>query len=279
MSTDAAAARRQESESLKLLTEQVYSLTGYDFRDFTLDTIRPRLLELTRAEGLSCVDALRERVLAEPALLSRAVETLSHRASTLFRGPEFFAALRQSVIPILRTYPTVRIWHAGCGTGEETYSLAILLQEEGLLPRCRIYATDLSPSGIRAAKTAAFPLETLRGASGAYSRAGGRGRLSDHYRVEGPLALFSPILRERVVFSEHSLATDASFNEFQLIVVRDVIFHFNKNLQDRVFRLIDDSLSPLGVLGLGKQHTLASHPLSLKLEPMAGSDTLFRKVR
>jgi chemotaxis protein methyltransferase CheR len=279
MTTDAAADRRRESEELKLLAEQVYSLTGYDFRDFKQEVLRPRLQELTRAEGLDCLEALRERLLRDPAALGRAVESLARRPSSLFRDPEFFASLREHVVPLLRTYPSIRAWVAGCGTGEEAYSLAILLAEEGLLPRSRVYATDLSPSCIRAARSGAYPLGDLRGAAEAHQDCGGRTLLSDHYRVEGPLAVFRPALKERIVFSEHSLATDASFNEFHLIVSRDVIVQFNRGLQDRVFRLIDESLCSLGVLGLGKQHTLAAHPLGLKLERIIGAETLFRKVR
>lgn len=279
MTTDAAAARRLESESLKLLTEQVYSLTGYDFRDYALEALRPKVLEVARAEGLDGPDALREKVLADPAALGRTVEALAWRPSSLFRTPEFFDTLRRFVFPLLKTYPSVRIWHAGCGTGEESYSLAIALREEGLLPRCRVYATDLSGAAIRAAKAGAYPLDALRGAAQAYAAAGGTGSLSDYYRVDGPLASLDPTLRERLVFSEHSLAADASFNEFHLIVCRDLIPQFNRALQERVYKLIDESLCPFGLLALGRKNTLRAHPLGLRLEAVPGADTLYRKVR
>jgi chemotaxis protein methyltransferase CheR len=271
--------RRQEAEAVRLLAEQVYSLTGYDFRDYALDALRPRLQELARAEGVESADALRERLLSDPAALGRAVEALAWRPSTLFRDPDFFAALRREVIPLLKTYPTVRIWNAGCGTGEEAYSLAIVLQEEGLLERCRLYGTDLSAAAVRAAKTGSYPLGTLRGAAEAHAAAGGKAPLSAHYTVQGPLAVFSEALRQRVFFSEHSLASDASFNEFHLVVSRDVTPQFNRSLQERCFRLFDESLCPLGILALGRNHVLGAHGLAMRFAPVPDAPNIYRKVR
>jgi chemotaxis protein methyltransferase CheR len=279
MTTEAASERRKEAESLRLLTEQVYSLTGRDFRDYAIDWLRPRVGELARAEAADGCEALRERLLEDPAALARVVEALSYRASGVFQDPPFFAALRSSVVPLLRTYPSVRIWDLGCGTGEETYSLAILLQEEGLLARTRVYATDLPSAALRAAKTGAYPLEVLRGAALAHERSGGRGPLGDHYRVEGPLAVFNESLRERIVFSEHSIASDASFNEFHLVVCRGLLPALNRALQERLLKLVDDSLCPLGLLALGRRHTLTAIPMGQRFAPLPGADCFYRKVR
>lgn len=271
--------RREETEAVRLLTEQVYSLTGYDFRDYALEGLRPKLQELARAECGGSVDALREKLLSDPAALGRAVEALAFRQSGLFRDPAFFAALRRFVVPLLKTYPTIRIWNAGCGTGEEAYSLAVMLRDEGLLGRCRIYATDLGSGAIRSAKAGAYPLEALRGASAAYALSGGSGPLSAHYSVQGPLAVFAEEIRHRVFFSEHSLASDASFNEFHLVVTRDVLTRFNRSLQERVFRLIEESLCPLGILALGQRHTLNAHGLAARFAPVPDAPNIYRKVR
>lgn len=278
MSVDAVRERRQEAEAARLLVEQVFALTGYDFRDFTGEFLRRRLSEIARAEGADGLTALRERVIEDPVALGRLVEALAARTASMFRDPAFFAALRKVAVPMLRTYPSVRVWHLGCGTGQETYSLAILLREEDLLKRCRIYATDLSPSAIRCAKLGAYPLSDLRGAAEAYREAGGARRLSDHYAVQGPLAALDAELRARVVFSEHSLASDSSFNEFHLVICRDVTPHFNRALQDRVFRLIEDSLCPLGLLALGRRHNFTGNDASLRFRPLEDAPFLYKKV-
>jgi chemotaxis protein methyltransferase CheR len=275
--TDAVVERRREAESIRLLVEQVYSLTGYDFRDYALDGVRRRLLQAAQAAGDDSIEALRLRTLDEPDALRSLVACLASRAMSFFRGPDTFLALRRLAVPILRTYPSIRIWHAGCGSGEEAYSLAILLKEEGLLHRARIYATDIAGDALKTAKAGAYPLESLRGASQAYEKAGGVDRLGRYYVVQGSLAEIVPELRQRVMFCEHSLVSDASFNEFHLIVTRDVIRQFNRPLQERVFRLIDDSLCPFGMLALGKQHTLAAHALGLKLHPLDAEACLFRR--
>jgi len=276
MTAQAAEGRAQDLESLRLLLEQVYGLTGYDFRDYAVPAIRRRVTEALAAEGCATIDELREQSLAEPRVLERLIDHLAMRNGEFFRDPALFGALIRDAVPLLRTYPSVRVWHVGCGSGEESYSLAVVLREGGLLERSRIYATDLSSASLRQARDGAYPIASLNGAADRYTEAGGRGRLSDYFTVNGPLVHLSRQLKDRIVFMEHSLATDGSLNEFHLVVCRDLIPQFNRALQQRVYGLIDASLCPLGLLALGRQHTLRSSPLGLKLRPLGESGCLYR---
>lgn len=276
MTPQAAEGRAQDLESLKLLLEQVYGLTGYDFRDYAAAHVRRRVADALAAEELSTIDQLRDRSLSDPRALERLVDRLAVRGGEFFRDPSLFAALRSDAVPLLRTYPSVRVWHVGCGSGEESYSLAVVLRESGLLERSRVYATDLPSSSLRQAREGAYPLASLSGAADRYREAGGAGRLCDYFTVDGPLVKLSRQLKDRVVFMDHSLATDGSLNEFHLVVCRDLIPQLNRALQQRVYGLIDASLCPLGILALGRQHTLRSSPLGLKLRPLGESGCLYR---
>ena len=276
MSPQAAEGRAQHLESLRLLLEQVYGLTGYDFRDYALAAVGRRIAEFMRGESLVTMEALRDLTLSDPKALARLIDVLASRSSQLFRDPDFFAALVRDAAPLLRTYPSIKVWHVGCGTGEETYSLAIALRDGELLERSLIYATDLSASALRQAREGSYPVGALAGAAERFAEAGLRGRLADHCAIDGPLVTFSKTLKERMVFMEHSLATDGSLNEFHLVVCRDLIPQFNRTLQERVYGLIDASLCPLGILALGRQHTLGSSPLGLTLRPLGESGCLYR---
>ncbi len=276
MRSQAAVGRAEDLEDLRLLLEQVYGLTGYDFRDYAVPPLRRRVLDVVDGERLASIADLRDRSLSEPRVLERLIESLAARPSDFFRDPGFFVSLRQDAVPLLRTYPSVKVWHIGCGTGEESYSLAIVFKEAGLLDRALIYATDLSAAALRQSRDGAYPVAALSGAADRYREAGGAGRLSDHFSTQGPLVQFSKDLKSRLVFMEHSLATDGSLNEFHLVVCRDLIPQFNRTLQQRVYGLIDASLCPLGLVALGRQHTVRSSPLGLKLRPLGESGCLYR---
>lgn len=276
MSPQAAEGRSQHLENLRLLLEQVYGLTGYDFRDYSLAVVARRVSDFMRGESLVSMAALRDLTLSDPRALGRLIDTLAARSSQLFRDPDFFAALVRDAAPLLRTYPSIKVWNVGCGTGEETYSLAIALRQCELLERSLIYATELAPSALRQAREGSYPVGALAGAAERFAEAGLRGRLNEHCTIDGPLVTFSKTLKNRIVFMEHSLATDGSLNEFHLVVCRDLIPQFNRALQERVYGLIDASLCPLGILALGRQHTLGSAPLGLKLRPLGDSGCLYR---
>jgi len=198
--------------------------------------------------------------------------------TSMFRDPSFYVAFREQVVPLLRTYPFVRIWHAGCSSGEEVYSMAILLEEEGLYKRCRLYATDLSETVLKRAKAGVFPLAPMREYTENYQRAGGKRAFSDYYTARYQQVLFRPALQENLVFAQHNLVTDSAFNDFNVVLCRNVMIYFNQALQRRVHELLHASLVRLGVLGLGRRESLrfTSHEASYQV--VDASEQLYRRV-
>ena len=197
----------------------------------------------------------------------------------MFRDPSFYLSFRRKVVPLLRTYPFVRIWHAGCSTGEEVYSMAILLQEEGLYDRCRIYATDINESVLQKAKDGIFPIATMQENTANYISAGGTGTFSEYYTARYDYAIFRPSLRENVVFAQHNLVTDASFNHFNVIFCRNVLIYFNNTLQDRVQKLFLNSMEMFGILGLGKKETIRYTAVADCYDDIDREERLYRRVR
>jgi chemotaxis protein methyltransferase CheR len=268
-----------EDIEIDLLLEGIYRAHGFDFRDYSRASIKRRILEVIRAEKVETVSAFQNKVLHDTACLERFLLRLSVHATAMFRDPSFYLTFRRRVVPLLRTYPTVQIWVAGCSTGEEVYSLAILLQEENLYPKCRIYATDISQAVLRKARAGIFPLAAMREYTANYHHAGGTHEFSDYYTAQYDSVLYSNSLRANIVFSEHNLATDGSFNEFQVILCRNVMIYFNKALQERVHNLIYESLSMFGIFGLGNKESLKFTAREGFYEKLDGRDKLYRKVR
>ena len=267
-----------EQLELRLLLEAVYSQYGYDFRGYSRSSLRRRVWRRVTEEGLQTISGLQEALLHDPAVMDRLLVDLSINVTSMFRDPTFYAALRQTVVPLLKTYPYVRIWNAGCATGEETYSLAILLHEEGLAERTRIYATDINEGVLRRAREGAFPLERMQEFTRDYIRAGGRQAFSDYYKVLGDKVRFEPSLAEPVVFAQHNLVSDHRFNEFHLIVCRNVLIYFDRALQDRVHGLFHESLVRFGMLALGHKESIrfTSHADSYtELDP---AEKIYRRV-
>ncbi|MCP4994006.1 MAG: protein-glutamate O-methyltransferase CheR, partial [Gammaproteobacteria bacterium] len=242
-----------EALEIRLLLDGVYKRYGYDFRDYAQGTRMRQIRERMRKEELNSVTGLLERVLHDSQCMARLVSDLSITVSQMFRDPELFKALRDNILQLLETYPFIRIWHAGCANGEEVYSLAILLHEEGLLSRCRIYATDMNEAAVLQAQRGIFPLKQMQAYTQNHLAAGGIGSFSDYYTAKYDHAIFRPWLRENIVFSQHNLTTDGTFNEFNIIFCRNVMIYFNKVLQDRVHQLFYESLTRLGYLILGSQ--------------------------
>jgi chemotaxis protein methyltransferase CheR len=267
-----------EDIEISLLLEGLYRAHGFDFREYSRASVKRRILEMMRAENLGTVSAFQDRVLHDAGCLDRFLLGLSVHATAMFRDPSFYLTFRRKVVPLLRTYPTVQIWVAGCSTGEEVYSLAILLQEERLYGKCRIYATDISQAVLRKARDGIFPLASMRDYTNNYHLAGGANEFSDYYTAQYDSVIFSSALKSNVVFSEHNLATDGSFNEFQVILCRNVMIYFNKDLQARVHNLLYDSLSIFGVFGLGNKESLKFTPRAAFYEHLNDKDKLYRKV-
>ena len=266
----------QEIE-IDLLLDGVRRRYGYDFRDYARASLRRRVRKLVVDEGLDTISALQDRVLHDPDCLDRLVLAWTINVTSMFRTPTFFAAFRDQAVPLLRTYPFVRIWVAGCSSGEEVYSLAILLREAGLLDRCRIYATDLNPDVLERARSGIFPLRHMKEYTENYQQAGGERSFSEYYSARYDSAVFDPSLRENVVFSQHNLVTDSSFNEFQAIVCRNVLIYFNRDLQARVLQLFRDSLCNLGILGLGSKETLRATPVDDHYVTLDRTNRLYQK--
>ena len=267
-----------ERIEIGLLLEGIYQRYGFDFRSYAYSSLRRRLWKRANGEGLDSISALQARVLLHPEAMERLVLDLSVTVTSMFRDPTFYAAFRQKVVPLLRTYPFVRLWHAGCSTGEEVYSMAILLQEEGLYDRVRVYATDINDVVLQKAKTGIFPLEKMQEYTTNYQRAGGKRAFSDYYTAAYGGALFSPSLKQNVVFAQHNLSTDESFAEFNVILCRNVMIYFDRTLQARVFRLFSDSLPTYGMLVLGSKESLRFSGVEDRYEAIDQREKIYRKI-
>jgi chemotaxis protein methyltransferase CheR len=241
---------------IKLLLEAVYQRYQYDFRDYALGSIERRMTQALRRLGCTTISGLQERVMHDPTAFPVLLGYLTVPLSEMFRDPTYFKAIREQVVPVLETYPSIRIWVAGCSTGEEVYSFAILLAEEGLLARSLIYATDINPESLAKAEAGIYGLDRFQKFTENHRLAGGKGSLSEHYRAAYGSAVLDKALRRRVVFSDHSLTTDSVFAEMQLVSCRNVLIYFNRELQDRVVTLLRDSLCHRGFLGIGRQESL-----------------------
>jgi chemotaxis protein methyltransferase CheR len=280
--TDAAPVPRVEDAleelELRLLLEALAERYGYDLRGYVRRAILRRVHRRMVDEGCTTISGLTERVLHDPGVLERLLLDMSHCASSMFSDPPFFAALRAMVFPRLRTYPFVRVWDAGCSSGEEAFSLAILLREEGLDDRARLYATDINDAVVRKAREGVFPRERVDQYAHQYRAAGGRDAFSDYYEPAGTHIRFDPSLVEKSVFSRHNLVVDGPFNEFHLIVCRNVLTEFDADLRVRVHDLLYDSLARFGILALGGGESIGFTPHTdgyEELDPMQG---IYRKV-
>lgn len=262
---------------LHLLLEAVYRVSGFDFRDYAPATVKRRVAERVRAEGVATVAGLIERVLHHPPAMGRFLDALTHNSSSPFREPQFFTAFRERVLPRLRTFPHVRIWVIG--SGEDAYSLAILLREAEFYHRTRIYATDASDAAIDRAKAGAFPAELLGEYSERYAEAGGARRFSDYVDIVGTQAVFKAGVREQIVLAQHNLVSDGSFNEFHLVVTRNVLTHFNRTLAYRAHQVIFESLIRLGYLGISSKETLRYTPHQRAYEEIESTERFYRRLR
>jgi chemotaxis protein methyltransferase CheR len=267
-----------EEVEVDLLLEAVYRTRGVDFRDYARASLRRRIQNRLMVEKVDTITRLLDKILHDGSCMDRFVLGLSVNVSAMFRDPGFFRALREQVLPQLRAAPYIRIWQAGCSMGEESYSLAILLAEEGLIDRCRIYATDINERVLEKAREGIYPLELMQKYTQNYIRAGGTRSFSEYYTAAYDHAIFRPALHDQVVFAKHNLVTDGPFNQFNLILCRNVMIYFNRRLQDRVHHLLYDSLANCGVIGLGSRETLSFTPLEDRYEELDAPHRLYRRV-
>jgi chemotaxis protein methyltransferase CheR len=270
--------RDLEQLEIELLLEAVYRRYGLDFRQYAQASLKRRLYRRVHAEGLQTLSQLQDRLLHDPPCMERLLVDLSINVTSMFRDPSFYVAFREKIVPTLHTYPFTRIWCAGCSTGEEVYSLAILLHEEGLYDKARIYATDINEHVLQTALEGVFPLERMKQYTQNYIRSGGKGDFSEYYVAAYDSVRFARSLMENVVFAQHNLAMDRSFNEFNAIVCRNVMIYFDKALQDHVHGLFYESLATFGILALGHKESIGFTRFADRYEEIDSDERLYRKV-
>jgi chemotaxis protein methyltransferase CheR len=262
---------------LPLLLEAVYRKYHYDFRGYAAASLKRRLTQAMDRFGCRTLSQLQGRLLHEPALFPTLLDFLTVQVSEMFRDPAYFRALREKVVPLLRTYPSLKVWVAGCSTGEEVYSMAILLQEEGLLERSLIYATDINASALERAQAGIYDAARISGFTDNHRKSGARSSLSDYYTAAYGKAVFDKSLKTNIVFADHSLATDSAFSEVQLVSCRNVLIYFDRQLQDRVLGLFRESLCRKGFLGLGAKESVRFSSHSYAFSDFVPSDKIFQK--
>lgn len=268
-----------EEIEIRLLLEGIHLCYGYDFSEYAMKPLRRGIVAQMARERVATVSAFQDRVLHDEACMQRFLSAVNVNVTSMFGDPNLMRAVRQEVVPVLRTYPSSRVWIAGCATGEEVYGFAVLLAEEGILDRCTIYATDLNEDMLAVARLGAYPLERIPRYQEAYRMSGGPGDLADHYTVVGRTARFNPALHDSITWARHNLVTDASFNDFHLVVCANVLIYFRESLQKRAHRLIYDSLIRGGFLAMGRRESLLNCPDRDHYEQVRDGVNLFRKIR
>jgi chemotaxis protein methyltransferase CheR len=268
-----------EKIEIALLLEGIYRRYGHDFRNYSYASIRRRVWHRIHLEGLANVSSLQERVMHDFEAFQRLLSDLVIPVTEMFRDPEMFLIFRRDVLPALRKLPYIRIWHAGCSTGEEAYSMAILLHEEGLLDKSRIYATDINDAALQRANDRTMPIDKMKLYTKNYQAAGGQHTFSDYYVSDHGIVMLKPFLSRNIVFARHNLVTDRSFNEFHVIMCRNVMIYFNNDLREHVHQLFYESLSPNGFLILGGKESISFTPMTDRYDTLNDQHRIFRKAR
>lgn len=262
---------------LRLLVDAIYLKYHYDFRAYASASLKRRLTAAMHRFDCATLSQLQDRVLHDPRVFPALLGYLTVQVSEMFRDPPYFRTLREQVVPMLRTYPSLKVWVAGCSLGEEAYSMAILLREEGLLDRAQIYATDINPRALEQAETGVYPVDRIGGFTENHRRSGAKTSLSDYYTAAYGRAVFDKSLRRRIVFSDHSLATDSVFAEMQLVSCRNVLIYFTRDLQDRAIGLFRESLCRKGFLGIGSKESLRFSAHADGFDVISGTERVYQK--
>lgn len=276
---DLATSTNVEEIEVKLLLEGVAMRYGYDFREYALPPLKRSIASGMAGEGVTTISAYQERLLHDASCMQRFLSGVGVNVTSMFREADVLRCIRDEAVPRLRTYPSLRIWVAGCATGEEVYSVAIVLKEEGLYERSRIYATDLNEDSLVIARAGSYPTARVLAGESGYARSGGRGRISDFCSIAGRNARFNRELQRNVTWARHNLVSDSSFNEFHLILCANVMIYFRPSLQERAHRLFYDSLIRSGYLALGQKESLVFCPESSRYEQLRDGVNLFHKIR
>lgn len=264
-------------EEMDMLLRDIHEIYGYDFNDYAKASLKRRINRLFTLDRFPSFAEFRFRIKMNADYFTRFIEQITVNVTEMFRDPGFYQALRKEVLPVLSTYPFIRIWHAGCSTGEEVYSMAILLKEANLLHKSILYATDINPKVVQLAASGIFPLAHMKQYSENYIQSGGLCDFSGYYTSGNNKVIFDQTFKKHMVFSAHNLAAESSFNEFQLIVCRNVLIYFDKDLQTRVLNLFSDSLERLGFIALGSKESLRLSPANVRFKQVT-TEKIWRKM-
>lgn len=267
-----------DDNEIDILLNDVVSLYGYDFSEYARASLSRRINRLFALDKFPSFAEFRYKVRTDADYFSRFVEEITVNVTEMFRDPSFYKALREEVLPVLATHPFIRIWHAGCSTGEEVYSVAILLHEANLLHKSLLYATDINPQVLEKLRSGIFPLSQMKQYSENYIASGGREDFSRYYTANYERARFDSNLSKSIIVSTHNLVSDRSFNEFQLIVCRNVLIYFDRPLKDKAFTLFDESMEKLGFLALGSKENLKFSPVAHKFRQLDNKQKIWRKI-
>lgn len=267
-----------QDDEIKVLLNDLLEIHGYDFTDYSKASLKRRINRLFTLDRFPSFAEFRYRLMHDPQYVRRFVEQITVPVTEMFRDPTFYKTLREDVLPVLGTYPVIRIWHAGCATGEEVFSMAILLKEANLLHKSLLYATDINPEVLERASNGIFPLNQMKQYSENYINSGGKQEFSSYYSAKYDMAKFEDSLSSKMIFSTHNLVSDRSFNEFQLILCRNVLIYFDRQLQTRVFELFTESLDNLGFLALGSKETLRFSSVASHFKAINAKEKIWRKI-
>ncbi len=265
-----------EEIEIKLLLEAIYLKYGYDFRGYSKNHIKRRIKKILTESGLDSISIIQHKILSDKIFFEKVFPSFSINVTEMFRDPSFFVALRKEVIPVLRTYPHIKIWHAGCSSGEEVYSMAIILKEEGLYNKTQIYATDINENVLKKAREGIYHIDLIKKYTLNYNKAEGTASFYDYYRANYDGAILDKSLRENIIFTEHNLVTDGAFGEMNLIICRNVLIYFIRDLQNRVIKLFSDSLCKGGFLCLGSKETLQFSEWVDMFDPFIESEKIYK---
>lgn len=264
---------------LELLADSILKRYGYDFRNYAKASFSRRIKLFLETTGCKNISELIPHILNDEEIFNNLLMRLSITVTEMFRDPSVYSVIRKEVFELLRTYPFLKIWHAGCATGEEVYSMAILLKEEGLYDRCQIYATDFNSMALKAASDGIFPIKSIKQFTANYQKAGGVNTFSDYFVTDKESAIILNELKKNITFANHNLVTDTVFGEMNLIFCRNVLIYFDQKLQDKVLNLFSDSLVRNGFLCLGSKETLRFSKVEQDFEPLFEKHKIFKKIK